>query len=148
MTGGGDAPALVLLGLTGAAVFYWDIRYLRIPDWLTWGGWGTGVVLAYRSGTGPLVDYLGGSAGAFLFFFMVYHLYPGGIGGGDVKLSGLVGGFGGLGGWFFACHTALLLAMIFVGIFPDFRGNRKIPFGPFLWTGGMIVWLVRRGGPG
>ena len=148
MTAQIDVPVLMLLGLTGAAVFYWDIRYLRIPDWLTWGGWGTGVLLAYQRGLGPLVDFLGGSVGAFFFFFLVYHLYPGGIGGGDVKLSGLVGGLGGVGGWFFACQTALLSALLFLVFFPSFRETRKIPFGPFLWAGGMIAWFVLSGGPG
>ena len=88
----GNMGLIVLTVITGAAVFYWDIRYFRIPDWLTWGSWGAGAVLVSRGGLAPLGDFLGGSAGAFLFFLLVYYLFPGGLGGGDVKLSGFTGG--------------------------------------------------------
>lgn len=142
MIGQGDVPILILLGLTGVAIFYWDIRYLILPDWLTWGSWSTGVILALLNGLGPLGSFLGGSLGAFLFFLMVYHLVPGGIGGGDVKLAGLTGGFSGAGGWYLACHVSLFLALLFLIIFPSFRAKGKIPFGPFLWAGAVIVWFI------
>ena len=144
----GDIQILVFLGLTGVAIFYWDIRYLKLPDWLTWGSWGSGAFLALQSGPGPFGSFLGGSLGAFLFFLMVYHLIPGGIGGGDVKLAGFTGGFNGVGGWYLACHVSLFLALLFLIIFPSFRAKVRIPFGPFLWAGAVIVRLIFPGSTG
>lgn len=65
----------------------WDLRTQRIPNWLTFGGWGVGLILAL------ITSATGGEAGALFFGMtatagvMLLLYLGGGVGGGDVKLA-------------------------------------------------------------
>lgn len=92
--------------------------------------------------------------GAFVFggfMFLVSFIYPAGMGGGDVKLSFLLGAFLGYVGSIGATVVGAFLAFVFgsvVGIVAmrvSGRGRKmKIPFGPFLALGTVVAVFVGR----
>ena len=83
--------------------------------------------------------------GAFLVFFAISLVYPDGMGGGDVKLAGVVGltvGFPGvlLALWLAAVTGGLVAILLLV---LRKRGRKDpIPFGPFLSLGAVAVLLA------
>ena len=92
---------------------------------------------------GVLSSLLGGATG-FLFLFVPFLIYPGGMGGGDVKLAGL----GGLATGFPQAIIAVFIGIIGGGLVALFllisrlRGRRDpIPFGTFLAVGIMATLL-------
>jgi leader peptidase (prepilin peptidase)/N-methyltransferase len=97
----------------------------------------------FRAGIGALA--------LFGFYFVLAFLYPAGMGFGDVKLAGLVGGVLG-----FVSYPVLLVgafAAFFIGAAVGFlvivsrRGTGKtaIPFGPFMITAALLAFFA--GGP-
>ncbi len=88
------APILVI-----AAVI--DIRYHRIPNWLTFPTIIAGVI--YHSASAGIQGCLSSAVGTLLgmAFFLPFYI-KGGTGAGDVKLMGAVGGFLGPAGVFYA----------------------------------------------
>lgn len=94
--------ALVLL----AAV--WDIRYHKIPNFLTLAGVLAGLILhSLSAGWGGFVFSLQGAVAGLLFLLVPFAL--GGIGAGDVKLLAAIGA---LGGTAFAATVALAMAVV------------------------------------
>lgn len=80
---------------------------------------------------------IGGTA-LFAFFFAVAFAYPAGMGFGDVRLAGIVGGMLGYLSWSALVIGAfggfLLGALVGVAILAGRRGDRRtaLPFGPFM----------------
>ena len=65
------------------------------------------------------------------------------IGGGDAKLSALIGSWLGIQGLLISIWFAFISAGIFViigFIFKKIKRNQKIPFGVFLALSGLLVW--------
>lgn len=99
-----------------------------------------------------------GMAALYLFYFLLRAVRPGGMGGGDVKLAGVIGIYLGWLGWG-ALAVGTFAAFLYGGLFGVVlmllrRAGRKtaIPFGPWMilgaWTGvfaGEAVgrWYVR-----
>lgn len=86
-----------------------------------------------------------GMAGMYLFYFLLRAARPGGMGGGDVKLAGVIGIYLGWLGWG-ALAVGAFAAFLYGGVFGIVllllrRVGRKtaIPFGPWMilgaWTG-------------
>ena len=86
-----------------------------------------------------------GMAGMYLFYFLLRAVRPGGMGGGDVKLAGVIGIYLGWLGWG-ALAIGAFAAFVWGGVFGIVlivlrRAGRKsaIPFGPWMilgaWTG-------------
>jgi leader peptidase (prepilin peptidase)/N-methyltransferase len=103
-----------------------------VAAWLT-GEWG----LLLGAGVGMVVLYL--------FYFLLRAARPGGMGGGDVKLAGVIGIYLGWLGWG-ALAVGAFAAFLYGGVFGIAllllrRAGRKtaIPFGPWMilgaWTG-------------
>lgn len=91
-----------------------------------------------------------GGAALYAFFFALAFAYPAGMGFGDVKLAGVLGGamaylswatlgVGAFGGF-------LLGSVVGVAVLVSGRGNRKtaIPFGPFMIAGALIAIFFAR----
>lgn len=93
-----------------------------------------------------LNSFLAG-AGAFLLFLCIVLAYPAGMGGGDVKLAGLIGLLVGFPGvlvalWFSAVSGGLVAAVL---LLLGKKGRKDaIPFGPFLALGAIAALLVGR----
>ncbi len=81
---------------------------------------------------------------AGIFFLLTYYLSKHKIGFGDVKYSAVIGYLLGVPNWIFAIIISCLSAIIFF-----YFGNRiykwniskRIPFGPFLAAGSIIISL-------
>ena len=148
-------PAFCYLAGIGVPLAVIDVRCRRLPDALTLPSYpvalallGLAALLLPGGGRHFLSAVLGMALAWAVFLFQVL-IYPAGLGGGDVKLSGLLGlylgwlgsrraGLGGLVlGYLFAAVTGL--ALIASG-----RASRKshLPFGPFLLAGTLAAILV------
>jgi leader peptidase (prepilin peptidase)/N-methyltransferase len=140
---------LVVMALMSAfvVVTFIDLKHQIIPDGITLPGIIIGFALGPAAfGTGMLDSALGVVAGGGLLMFasMVGSVVLGkeSMGGGDIKLMAMVGGFV---GW------KMVLVSIFIGsvigsavgvpliAFKVIKRDTLIPFGPFLVAGSAIV---------
>jgi len=95
----------VVLALVVVIAAVYDVRYRRIPNWLTLSGvllglgvnWWVGSQLGSDAGFGVL-RALKGLGLAFVIYFPLYILR--GMGAGDVKLMSAVGAIAGAANWF------------------------------------------------
>ena len=131
--------AVLLILLIAAAVL--DVRYRRIPNWLTVGGAVAGIVLNSAIGRpeAGAVFALEGMALGFGVYLLLYLLHA--MGAGDVKLMGAVGALTGPSNWL----GIFVLSAIAGGIMGLFlvilRGRLKSTF----WNMGFIVGEMARG---
>jgi prepilin peptidase CpaA len=109
---------IVLLALVIAAAIY-DVRYRRIPNWLTLSGILLGLLLnAWLVDEGRpwlgLIFSLKGLGLGFGFYFFLYMLHA--MGAGDVKLMAAVGALVGAENWFGIFILTAILGGITGGI--------------------------------
>ena len=89
-----------------------------------------------------------GAAALLVFFGAVWFIHPAGMGFGDVKLSGLIGGVLGYLSWNALVLGAflgfLLGAVVGVTVIATGRGTRKsaLPFGPFMILGALVALFL------
>jgi prepilin peptidase CpaA len=145
------APAvqIVLLVLVLVAAVY-DVRYRRIPNWLTASGVLAGLLLnAFLQAPPPSVLSFGGLlfalkglGMAFVLYFLLYAIRA--MGAGDVKLMAAVGALVGWQDWFgiffvtaiVGGGAALALSLV----------HRRLK--TTLWNVGFILSEMKRGRPG
>lgn len=137
---------LAVISVVLAAI---DISTHRLPDRIVLPSWLTGFVLfviasVLSADPGRMTRAALGMAALFAAYFLMRVVSPGSIGGGDVKLAGLLGLYLGWIGW-----SALLIgsaAAFVVGggyalvLLARRRADRhsRIPFGPAMIVG---AWL-------
>jgi len=134
----------VLLGIAMT-----DARAYIIPDELTWGGLGLGLLFALAGGVQALGQALLGASVGFGLLWLVgaagsWMLKQDAMGGGDIKMMAMVGTFLGWQGVLLTIFLgALLGSLIFV---PLALAGRKqlVPFGIFLALGAAAAYLVGR----
>ncbi|MGP3535120.1 prepilin peptidase [Microbacterium sp. RD1] len=127
-----------------------DVRTHRLPDRYVLPGYPIAAVLltvsALAGGApGRLWSVAGGALALFGFYLLLRMLRPGAMGGGDVKLAGVVGAYLGFFGW----ESVLLGAaagFVLGGVFGVLlvvtrraRAGTALAFGPFLLAG---AWLA------
>ncbi|WP_125132349.1 A24 family peptidase [Microbacterium sp. 10M-3C3] len=136
-----------------------DARTHRLPDRLVLPGYPVvGALLtaaALLAGTpARLIGVVVGALGLFAFFFALRMLRPGAMGGGDVKLAGVVGahtGWFGLEAAVVGAASAFVLGGVAALVLLALRRARRsdaIPFGPFLLAGawaGIAVGVAAAG---
>ncbi|NLW17210.1 MAG: prepilin peptidase [Firmicutes bacterium] len=132
-------------GLTALLIVisFIDLDTMIIPTPLV--GAGVAGAIAYNLYTGqPLRDWLLTGVFAYGLFYLIYFISRGGMGGGDVRLAGLLGLV--LGWRLLAC--ALLVAfvsgaLLALLLLASGRATRKtaVPFGPFLALGYFVALL-------
>jgi leader peptidase (prepilin peptidase)/N-methyltransferase len=138
--------ALLYLAAAGIALTMIDVDTHRLPDVIVLPS--CVVVLALLTGesasTGswsPLLRAVLGAAASWAFFRAVRLAWPGGMGGGDVKLAVLLGLMTGWLGWGVLAIGVfggfLLGAVVGVAMMSAGRAGRRtaLPFGPFLIIG-------------
>lgn len=134
-----------------------DLRTHRLPDRLVLPAYPIGLVLLAiaAASSGVWADFwraAGGGAILFLFYLALRALQPAGMGGGDVKLAGVVGIVLGFLGWdalLIGAFAGFLVGGLFSLIVLVARraGPRTaIPFGPWMLLGCWIaialhVWV-------
>ncbi len=125
-------PARVVIASTALAVGY------GVVVWLATGG------------HEDLVRGLIGLAGAFLVFFVLWFVYPPGMGYGDVRLAGLIGFLLAYRGWpefgvgLYAGFVLFAVPSVLLALVRRDRTLLKhaIPFGPYLLAGAVVGLLV------
>lgn len=144
-----ELPAYLYLGAIGVALAAIDLETRRLPDRIVLPSYGVAAALL---GMASLLEHeaaaalraVAGGAVLYAFYFGLAVIRPGGMGFGDVKLSGVVGMYlgwlswgalvvGGFAGFVIGGLTGIVL--IVVG-----RAGRKshIPYGPYMLAGALI----------
>lgn len=139
--------ALALLSVVLAVI---DVRTRRLPNALVLPAYplllaALAVACVIRADVVPFVQAVIGGAIAFVFYLLLRLVQPSGMGGGDVKLAGLLGIALGYLGWdvlLLGLFAGFLLGGLFsVGLMLSRRAGRRtrIPFGPWMLLGAWIV---------
>jgi prepilin peptidase CpaA len=133
--------ALLVLTVLLIAAAILDIRYRRIPNWLTMGGVVAGLLLNSFIGPpeGGLLYSLAGLGGAFAVYLFLYVLRA--MGAGDVKLMAAVGSLVGLERWFGVFFVTAIVGGIMALLLVLVRGRAK----KTLWNVGFILNEMRFG---
>jgi len=152
----GTSPALVawlILAVVGAVLGYIDTRTRYLPSAIIWPSYVlVGVALVIASAvSGEWVSLrraaIAGVIG-FGVFYLLWYVFPRGVGFGDVRLSGLLSmalgwlGWGELvtglyGGFFLGAVIGVVLTLAKV-----FKRRQLFPFGPFMLVGALIGVLA------
>lgn len=157
--GGGMAATLVILvaSLFFAAVSIVltliDLDTHRLPNAIVLPSYPIAIALfavacVLGADWSSLLRALAGMAALYAFYFALRLIRPAGMGGGDVKLAGVVGLYLGWIGWgalAAGAFAAFLLGGIFgVALLVARRADRRtaIPFGPFMLAGAWIGILA------
>ena len=118
-----------------------DLRHGRIPDNVVLLGLILGLIAAALQGA--LLSAVVTGAGTFLGFMALALVYPAGIGGGDVKLAGVIGLILGWPAILWAVGVALVICGITgVAISMSHNPKRTVAFGPFLAGGAVVGFLA------
>jgi prepilin peptidase CpaA len=142
------AEILLLIVVLGAAVY--DVRYRRIPNWLTAGGAVLGLALnafLFQTGLGSMFGLTGllfglkGLGLAFIVYLFLYALRA--MGAGDVKLMAAVGSIVGWENWFGIFIITALIGGIMSIILVVSRGRLK----KTLFNVGFILSEMKSGRP-
>lgn len=141
-------PAYLAFAGIGIALALIDLDVQRLPDAIVLPSYPVlaGLLLIGWDGE-SLQRAVFGAAILGAFFFIVWFLAPGGMGFGDVKLSGIVGGMTAYLSWgtflIGAFMGFLLGAVVGVLLMAGGRAGRKtaVPFGPFMILGAWTAIL-------
>jgi leader peptidase (prepilin peptidase) / N-methyltransferase len=147
-----ELPAYLYLGAIGVALALIDIDVKRLPNVIVLPSY---IVSAVLLAAAALVeqewaDLLRaglGMAALYAFYFVLALVYPRGMGFGDVKLAGVLGGYLGWLGWAEVVSGGFL-GFLFGGVVGGGlmlarRAGRRsmIPFGPFMLAGALVAIL-------
>ena len=127
--------------LVGAAIY--DVRYRRIPNWLTVAGVVAGLLLNFLIGPpeGGIVFALKGLAAGFGVYLALYAIRA--MGAGDVKLMAAVGALAGWERWFGIFFVAAIVGGVLALLLAALRGRIRRT----LWNVGFILSELGHGRP-
>lgn len=143
-------PAFLYFAAVGIALAVIDLDCKRLPTAIIAPSYAVLTAAlagsAWVQGDGWSLARAGiGAAALFAFYFLLVLIHPAGMGFGDVRLSGLLGGMLGYLSWSALAVGAfagfLLGALAGVAMIVSRKGNRKtaLPFGPFMIAGAMLA---------
>jgi leader peptidase (prepilin peptidase)/N-methyltransferase len=146
----GAVPAFLWFASIGVALALIDLDVRRLPNAIVLPSYP--IMLLLLAGAAAWQDdwwsfgraVIGGVA-LFAFYFLLVLAYPAGMGWGDVKLAGLVGGVLAYLSWGALLVGAfagfVLGAVVGVAVMAAGRGGRKtaLPFGPFMIAGVLLA---------
>lgn len=119
-----------------------DLQHQLIPDVITLPGILVGLAANIATGRMSWVEPVIGTLLGGGLFLVIILASGGGMGGGDLKLGGMLGAFLGWKVLLFALFTAVVLGgAVALALLASGLRRRKdaIPFGPFLATGGAVA---------
>ncbi|MCG8152130.1 prepilin peptidase [Pimelobacter simplex] len=141
-------PAYLAFAGVGIALALIDLDVQRLPDAIVLPSYPALAALLAIGGDGPaLVRAAEGTVALAAFFFVIWYVAPGGMGFGDVKLSGMVGGMTAYLSWGTFLVGAflgfLLGAVAGLMLMAGGRAGRRtaLPFGPFMVLGAWAAIL-------
>jgi leader peptidase (prepilin peptidase)/N-methyltransferase len=144
-----ELPILMLFAATLIVISFIDLEFQIILDVLSIGGVVAGLLLSFLR---PTFGFLDSLYGILLGGGLLYAIAWGyqfvtkreGMGGGDIKLLGMIGAFCGIKGVLFSLFAGSLIGVL-VGIpltlFQKRGMTYAIPFGPFL-SGAALVYVL------
>ncbi len=146
-------PAFLFFGALGIALSVIDLDHRRLPDRLVLPAYPVLAVLLTaaawsRGDWGSLLRAVLGGLALYAFFFAVVLIHPAGMGFGDVKLAGLLGGVLAYLSWATLIIGAfagfLLGAVAGIALMASGRAGRKsaLPFGPFMVLGALLALFI------
>jgi leader peptidase (prepilin peptidase)/N-methyltransferase len=142
-------PAYLYLAAAGLVLALIDIDSRRLPDaivlpsYFVLGGLLTAAA-AWQHEWHNLERGLVGGAALYCAYFAIAFAYPTGMGFGDVKLSGLLGGVLAYLSWgalFVGAFAGFVLgSVVGIAVMVFWGGGRKtaLPFGPFMISGALV----------
>ena len=144
-----DLPAYLYFGAVGIALALIDIDTRRLPNALVLPSYPVLAVLLTASSwwqgdwSSLARAFLGGAA-LFGFYLLLTLAYPAGMGFGDVRLAGLIGGILASVSWpslLFGAFGGFLLGALAGTAILARGGGRKtaLPFGPFMLAGALAA---------
>jgi leader peptidase (prepilin peptidase)/N-methyltransferase len=146
-------PAYLYFTAIGVALTVIDLRVRRLPNAIVLPSYPVLAVLllasaAWQGDWWSLARAGIGGAVLFGFYFLLAFIYPAGMGFGDVKLAGLLGGMLAYLSWSTLVVGAffgfLLGAVAGIALMAVKRAGRKtaIPFGPWMIAGAMVAFFA------
>ncbi|MBC6445674.1 prepilin peptidase [Actinokineospora xionganensis] len=146
-------PAYLYFAAAGIALALIDLDVRRLPSAIILPSYPVlAALLAVSSAVRDDWWSLGragiGAAALFAFYFLLALVYPAGMGFGDVRLSGLLGGVLAYLSWSTLVVGAfggfVLGALVGAVVLAAGRGDRKtaLPFGPFMILGALLALFV------
>ena len=145
-------PMWLYVGVVGVVLAYIDWRTRLLPTRLVGPSYAAVAALAV------LASAVGGDWGALLravlgwlvaggLFFLLWFVYPKGMGYGDVRLSGVLGIALGWLGWaelLVGVYSGFLLGAFGGGVLALLRvvDRKRYPFGPFMLLGALVGVLL------
>ena len=146
----GAIPAYLYFTAIGIALAAIDLDVHRLPNAIVLPSYPVLAVLLaasawWQGDWGSLLRAVLGGAVLFAFFLILVLVYPAGMGFGDVRLAGIVGGVMAYLSWAALMTGAfagfLLGAVVGVGLMAARRGGRRtaLPFGPFMIAGVFVA---------
>jgi leader peptidase (prepilin peptidase)/N-methyltransferase len=148
-----ELPAYLYFAALGLALALIDLDTKRLPDVLTKSAWLVtaallGLAAALGHHPGALLRATVAAAAVGTFYFLVWFLYPAGMGFGDVKLAPTVGAFLGwisygvtVTGVFLGFVYGAVIGIAFMALGKAGRKS-KVPFGPFIVAGALTGIFV------
>jgi leader peptidase (prepilin peptidase)/N-methyltransferase len=145
-----DFCVSAFLGAVLLVVFFIDLDFQIIPDVITLPGIALGIAVSLAPGGLGLIKSVTGVivGGGSLYVIALlgdWLFKKDSMGGGDIKLAGMLGAFLGWQKIVFVFIAAAFIGMVIsIGIMAfsaKFRRHRVVPFGPFLATAALIAMV-------
>jgi leader peptidase (prepilin peptidase)/N-methyltransferase len=147
-------PAYLTLGVLAGIVAVTDATQRRIPAIVVLPAYPIAAALlamacALEGSWWSLGRAAFAGVAVALFYLVLALIFPGSLGLGDVRLGGLLGGYLGFLGWTYVTTGVLfgwLLGTCFVLVVRHGTPRRhvRLPFGPFLLAGALIVIVATK----
>jgi leader peptidase (prepilin peptidase)/N-methyltransferase len=145
--------AFVYLAAISIALLVIDLDVQRLPNSIVLPGYLVGFILlggasALVADWNTIIRMAIGMAAMYAFYALLRFIRPAGMGGGDVKLAGVLGIYLGWLGWstlIIGAFAAFLLGGIFgivLIIFHRATRRTRIPFGPWMLAGAWVGILL------
>jgi len=143
-------PAYLYLAAIAVALALIDLDVRRLPNAIVLPSYPVLAVLlafsaAYEHDWWAFIRAASGAAALFAAYFLIVWAYPAGMGSGDIKLAGLLGGALAFLSWsdlVVGAFAGFLLGSIFgVALLAMRRatGKSSVPFGPFMIGGALLA---------
>jgi leader peptidase (prepilin peptidase)/N-methyltransferase len=145
-----ELPVALIFACLLIVISFIDLDFMIIPDILSLGGLVLGIGFSFLRPTFSYIDSLLGVAVGGGVLFVIAKTYEllrkrEGMGGGDIKLLGMIGAFCGIKGVIFSLVSGSLIGTV-VGIplmiIKGEGAKYALPFGPFLSLGALLYMLI------